>query len=281
MPTNNAWNSENPAQVARVGTGRNTLVAHSVLVGNNINQIQTVGPHAVTGIPLVSRGLGIDPHYGTAVVAGGGTGRVISSPYSVVCGGTAAQNPHQNVASLGTAAQVLTSNGPGVLPTWQNYGGGAGFGQYSFWATSIVYPEVWPTGDGTDYTLQFNTVYINNGGVWNGAASRFTAPVNGIYWFNCSVFGSAVRLGTPPIDQTFRSQLRMHGPTSFYSYGQYWFSGPRIAPDFFQVDNYNLRINTAVRLNAGQKVYFSLWAINCHGKMSRKTCSYISPGYMA
>lgn len=52
-------------------------------------------------------------------VAGGGTGKATFTAYSVVCAGTTATGAFQNVAGVGTANQVLTSNGAGALPTWQ------------------------------------------------------------------------------------------------------------------------------------------------------------------
>lgn len=56
---------------------------------------------------------------GTLSVSRGGTGRSSATPYGVICGGTVPDGPHQSVVGLGTAGQVLTSNGPGALPTWQ------------------------------------------------------------------------------------------------------------------------------------------------------------------
>jgi hypothetical protein len=53
-------------------------------------------------------------------VADGGSGRSTATPYAVICGGTTTTNPHQSVASVGTSGQVLTSNGAGALPTFQN-----------------------------------------------------------------------------------------------------------------------------------------------------------------
>jgi hypothetical protein len=54
-------------------------------------------------------------------VAKGGTGvATFTSSYAVICGGTTATNPLQNIASIGTATQVLTSNGAGLLPTFQD-----------------------------------------------------------------------------------------------------------------------------------------------------------------
>lgn len=56
---------------------------------------------------------------GTLPVSNGGTGFATTTAYAVICGGTAATNPLQAIASVGTADQVLTSNGAGALPTFQ------------------------------------------------------------------------------------------------------------------------------------------------------------------
>lgn len=57
-------------------------------------------------------------------VADGGTGASSFTAYALLCGnGTSALQP---VASLGTAGQVLTSNGAGALPSFQNSSGGGG-----------------------------------------------------------------------------------------------------------------------------------------------------------
>ncbi len=51
-------------------------------------------------------------------ISNGGTGRSILTAYSVLLGnGTSAVS---TVASVGTADQVLTSNGAGAAPTWQD-----------------------------------------------------------------------------------------------------------------------------------------------------------------
>lgn len=56
---------------------------------------------------------------GQLSVSRGGTGRATADAYAVICGGTLPGNPHQSVVGLGTAGQKLTSNGAGMLPTWQ------------------------------------------------------------------------------------------------------------------------------------------------------------------
>ena len=60
------------------------------------------------------------------VVAGGGTGVASTTAYAVQCGGTTTTAAHQPVDGLGTATQVLTSNGAAALPTWEDASGGGG-----------------------------------------------------------------------------------------------------------------------------------------------------------
>jgi hypothetical protein len=55
----------------------------------------------------------------------GGTGIVTTTAYALITGGTTATGAFQHVSGLGTAGQVLTSNGAGTLPTWQAGGGGS------------------------------------------------------------------------------------------------------------------------------------------------------------
>jgi len=49
----------------------------------------------------------------------GGTKDVSHTAYAVICGGTTATSALQSIASVGTATQVLTSNGAAALPTFQ------------------------------------------------------------------------------------------------------------------------------------------------------------------
>lgn len=67
-----------------------------------------------TGLPLTT---GVT---GTLPVTNGGTGRASHTAYAVLCGGTTTTGAQQSVASLGTSGQILTSNGAGALPTFQN-----------------------------------------------------------------------------------------------------------------------------------------------------------------
>jgi len=52
----------------------------------------------------------------------GGTGDTSFTAYAVITGGTTATGALQTVSGVGSANQVLTSNGAGQLPTWQSVG---------------------------------------------------------------------------------------------------------------------------------------------------------------
>lgn len=85
-------------------------------------------------------------------VAQGGTGRATATAYAVLCGGTTSTAAHQSIASVGTSGQVLTSNGAGALPTFQNAATGAAIIGGGTQALTISQAT----------TVYFNPVYPNN-----------------------------------------------------------------------------------------------------------------------
>jgi hypothetical protein len=98
-----------------------TTTNHNLLVGAASNAITNVAPSATSGVPVISQGASADPAFGTAVVAGGGTGvTTMTTAYAPVCAGTTATGNLQ-VASTGlsTSGYVLTSNGASALPSFQ------------------------------------------------------------------------------------------------------------------------------------------------------------------
>ena len=71
-------------------------------------------------------------------VTHGGTGRSSHTAYAVICGGTTTTGAQQSVASVGTSGQVLTSNGAGALPTFQDAAGGGGYDVIDYQSFSAV-----------------------------------------------------------------------------------------------------------------------------------------------
>jgi hypothetical protein len=110
-------------------------------------------------------------------VAHGGTGDTSLTAYAVLCGGTTSTNPIQSIASVGTSGQVLTSNGAGALPSMQN---GSQAGKQLVLAT-LSNAVANATGDGTDYTIVYDTAPVNTGTAYNVATGVFTAPGTATY----------------------------------------------------------------------------------------------------
>lgn len=164
MGTNNAINVSAAGLVKYDGSSTFTGVTvtqHDLLIGASSNGITSVAPSATSGVPVISQGASADPIFGTAVVAGGGTGNTSATAYAVLCGGTTTTAALQSIASVGTSGQVLTSNGASALPTFQAAASGGALvkistltasNQASVSFTSAI------SGTYTTYLLSYNNV---------------------------------------------------------------------------------------------------------------------------
>ena len=157
-----------PLTVAEGGTAAITLTQYNLIVGNVASAVNFIAPSATSGVPLISAGSSADPSFGTAVVAGGGTGVATTTAYAVLCGGTTSTAALQSIASVGTAAQVLTSNGAGVAPTFQAAAGGG---------------LTWNEETGTSEAMLVDNGYISN----NASTVTFTLPTT-------AALGSIIRI---------------------------------------------------------------------------------------
>ena len=138
-----AYDGPFPLDVADGGTGASTLTGilkgngtsavtataitqYSVITGGASNAPNSVAPTATSGIPVVSQGSSAQPIFGTAVVAGGGTGDVSFTAFAPVCGGTTTTGALQSATTgISTTGFVLTSTGAASLPTFQAVGIGS------------------------------------------------------------------------------------------------------------------------------------------------------------
>lgn len=109
---------------AITGTG---ITQYNVLTAGASNAPNSVAPSATSGVPLISQGSSSQPAFGTAVVAGGGTGDTSFTAYMPLCGGTTTTGALQSVSTgAASAGYVLTYVSSSALPTWQSAGGGGG-----------------------------------------------------------------------------------------------------------------------------------------------------------
>jgi hypothetical protein len=123
-------------------------------------------------------------------VASGGTGNASATAYAVQCGGTTSTGALQSIASVGTSGQVLTSNGAGALPTFQNAsGGGLTWNAVATGSVTLANGNAYWTNNGASlvtYTLpttaaQFTIIQVqgNSAGGWRIAQSAGQSVVAG------------------------------------------------------------------------------------------------------
>lgn len=88
----------------------------------DVSSVQTLTNKTITGSQISGNIAGSAANVtGTVGVANGGTGANSLTAYAPLFGGTTGTGAVQS-GTVGTSGQVLTSNGPGALPTFQNAG---------------------------------------------------------------------------------------------------------------------------------------------------------------
>jgi hypothetical protein len=138
---------------------------------------------------------------GTLPVANGGTGATTQTAYAVLCGGTTSTGAYQSIASVGTAGQILTSNGAGALPTFQAAGGGFASGTVMLFAQTAA-PTGWTknTTTGDNSALRVVTGTASTGGsVGFTTAFASQTPTGSVTISSVSGSAGATTLTTPQI----------------------------------------------------------------------------------
>lgn len=233
--------------VARGGTGLAALTAHYLIIGNGTTAATLLAPSATSGVPLISQGSSADPAYGTAVVAGGGTGIATATAYSVICAGTTATGAFQSLAALGATGTVLTSNGAGALPSFQAAASAAvlqclqnTYTTNASLTVAIPYDDTVPTSsEGTQILSQAVTPADNT----NKVLCEVTLQVNG---GNNAVCVALYR-GTTCISATFVASAALAGSAEQIAFS--FLDSPASA----SAQTYTVRVGgddtSAIRLN--------------------------------
>jgi hypothetical protein len=178
-----------PLAVSSGGTGLATLTANNLLLGNGTGNVQFVAPgtsgnvltsngttwtssagstfvSSVTATSPLSSSGGNTPDIslGTVPVTKGGTGVTSATAYALLAGGTTSTGSVQSLASVGTSGQLLTSNGAGALPTFQN--------APSAGVTSLT------AGNSISVSASTGAVTVSYSGSFNAVGSYTLATIN-------------------------------------------------------------------------------------------------------
>ncbi len=165
MPTSNSLNISSSGIVKFDGTSAFSAVTttqYNTLVGASSNGISSVAPSATSGVPLISQGASANPTFGTAVVAGGGTGQTTLTNHGVLVGaGTSAITQ----LATGSANQILQSGGASADPTWSTA---------TYPATAGTSGNVL-TSDGTNWTSSAPALLVATGTLTNSQIKNIRA----------------------------------------------------------------------------------------------------------
>lgn len=91
---------------------------YNVQTGGTSGTLNNVAPSATSGVPVISQGASSQPVFGTAVVAGGGTGNTSATAYALLAGGTTTTGAHQSITNGAASSTVLIGNGTSSLPSF-------------------------------------------------------------------------------------------------------------------------------------------------------------------
>ena len=190
----------------------NTLIADTLLWDSFINSLtsnalfQTNIVNIVNSDPSISIDL-TSQVTGVLPVTNGGTGDSSLTAYAPLFGGTTSTGALQS-GTVGTAGQVLTSNGVGALPTFQNAGGG---GTINPSTQSYLFDEFMggalktPTNSGTDYSFQIGELgWYGIGAAQNKTSTDVNHPgilvPGGELWLGDKIFaGTQYPCGYPTL----------------------------------------------------------------------------------
>lgn len=203
-PSSGNWNLLGSGSITTAGSGSTLttqltgLTNHSVLVGAGTTTITKVAPSATSGIPFISQGAAADPIFGTAVVAGGGTGATSFTANAAIISNTTTTGALLAVALASQQFLVGTSGAPIAKSFSVNTQSFTSTGTYTP-TTGMIYCIIECVGGGAGgggSASAAANVYATGGGGGGGAYSRKFASAATIGASQTVTIGAAGAAGT-------------------------------------------------------------------------------------
>lgn len=188
------------AVIAGGGTGSTNFNIYGPVVANSTttSPLISVIPSATSGIPFISQGSSANPTFGTAVVAGGGTGAATFTAYAPIIAGTTTTGAFQSASTgLPTSGYILTSGGSSAVPSFlQNFGG-----------------LTWSTTSSTTIALLSNNAYVTTA----GSAVAATLPASPALYDTITIIVNGA--GVVTIGENSGQQMRFGNVTTTVTTG--------------------------------------------------------------
>lgn len=152
------------------GNGTSAITASAVtqygtVIAGASNAVSSVAPSATSGVPYISQGSSANPVFGTAVVAGGGTGSTTFNTYGVVTTGSTSTTALSSV-SLSSGQIVIggtTTPAAGTITAGTNISISNGNNSITISATGVG-GFSWVDQTSGTVTMAINTGYIVDNG---------------------------------------------------------------------------------------------------------------------
>lgn len=195
MGTNNSINLNGSGITGYDGSGTFTASSatqYNVQIGGaTTHQLANVAPSGTSGVPLISQGAASNPIFGTAVVAGGGTGSVTFNINGAVYSNTTTTGVLQ--AATLTSGQLLiggtTTPAAGTLTA--GTGIGISNGNNSITINGVGGGLTWTAITGASQAMTSNNGYIAN----RSSLVTFTLPTTSAVGDMVAVTGINTALG--------------------------------------------------------------------------------------
>ena len=95
----------------------NAVTQYGTVVAGASNAVSSVAPSVTSGVPFISQGAASNPTFGTAVVAGGGTGATTLTDHGVLVGSGTSAVDALSVGATGTVLGGVTGADPSFTAT--------------------------------------------------------------------------------------------------------------------------------------------------------------------
>lgn len=152
-------------------------VQYNIQIGGVSGTLGNVAPSATSGVPVISQGAAANPVFGTAVVAGGGTGSTSFNTTGVVISGATGTTPLASITLTDGQLAIGSSTGnPAAATLTAGTGVSVTNGHNTITIANVQAGFTWTDVTGGSATLAAQNGYLAD----KATLTTFTLPTNNV-----------------------------------------------------------------------------------------------------